>query len=129
LKEGIDMRLIKLFGLAFIFLFAMRLASAASTDPNTVLPTPVMRTVNPESVKAGEVATVSGEYLDKSRVKELYLTNNSGDVTVQIVDQTSVSIKFKLPEKVALGRYNLLVLMAGDPERLIEEPARVTVVE
>ena len=123
------MRLIKLFGFAFIFLFAMRLASAASTDPNTVLPTPVMRAVNPESVKAGEVATVSGEYLDKSRVKELYLTNNSGDIKVQMVEQTSVSIKFKLPEKVVPGRYNLLVLLAGDPERLIEEPARVTVVE
>ena len=123
------MRLIKLFGFVFIFLFAMRLASAASTDPNAVLPTPVMRTVNPESVKAGELATVSGMYLDKSRVKELYLTNNSGDVKVQVVEQTSESIKFKLPEKVAPGRYNLLVLLVGDPERLIEEPARVTVVE
>jgi hypothetical protein len=123
------MRLIKLFGFAFIFLFAMRLASAASTDPSTVLPTPVMRAVNPESVKAGDVATVLGEYLDKSRVKELYLTNTSGDVTVHIVEQTSASIKFKLPEKVTPGRYNLLVLLVGDPERLIEEPARVTVVE
>ena len=107
----------------------MQLARAASTDPNTVLPTPVMRTVNPESIKAGEFATVSGEYLDKSRVKELYLTNNTGDIKVQVVEQTSASIKFKLPEKVAPGRYNLLVLLVGDPERLIEEPARVTVVE
>jgi len=123
------MRMIKLFGFAFIFLFAMRLVSAAGTDPNTVLPTPVMRTVNPESVKAGEVATVSGEYLDKSRVKELYLTNNSGDVKVQVLEQTPESIKFKVPEKVTPGRYNLLVLLVGDPERLIEEPARVTVVE
>jgi hypothetical protein len=123
------MRLIKLFGFAFIFLFAMRLVSAASTDPNTVLPTPVMRTVNPDSIKAGGVATVSGEYLDKSRVKELSLTNNSGDVKVQVLEQTPESIKFKLPEKVAPGRYNLLVLLVGDPERLIEEPARITVVE
>jgi hypothetical protein len=129
LKRGIEMRLIKLFGFVFIFLFAMRLASAASTDPNTVLPTPVMRTVNPESVKAGEVATVAGEYLDKSRVKELYLTNTTGDVKVQVVEQTSVAIKFKLPEKVAPGRYNLLVLLVDEPERLIEEPARLTVVE
>jgi hypothetical protein len=27
------------------------------------------------------------------------------------------------------GRYNMLVLLVGDPERLIEEPARVTIVE
>lgn len=123
------MRLIKRFAFAFIFLFAIRLASAASTDPNTVLPTPVMRAVNPESVKAGETATVVGEYLDKSRVAELYLTNGTTDVKVQIVEQTSVSIKFKLPEKVAPGRYQTLVLLVGDPDRLIEEPARVTVVE
>jgi hypothetical protein len=88
-----------------------------------------MRSVNPESVKAGEVATVAGEYLDKSRVKELYLTNTTGDVKVQVVEQTSVAIKFKLPEKVAPGRYNLLVLLVDEPERLIEEPARLTVVE
>jgi len=123
------MRMIKLFGFAIIFLFAMRLASAASTDPKDVLPTPVMRTVNPDSVKAGEVATISGEYLDKSRVKELYLTNTTGDVKLQVLEQTSVSIKFKLPEKVAPGRYNMMVLLVGDPERLIEEPAHVTVVE
>jgi len=123
------MRLIKLFGFVFVFLFAMRLASAASTDPNSVLPTPVMRTVNPDSVRAGESATVSGEYLDKSRVKELFLTNNSSDIKVQIVEQTPQSIKFKLPEKVAPGRYNMLVLLVSEPERLIEEPARVTVVE
>jgi hypothetical protein len=123
------MRLIKRFAFAFIFLFAIRLASAASTDPSTVLPTPVMRAVNPESVKAGETATVVGEYLDKSRVAELYLTNGTTDVKVQIVEQRSVSIKFKLPGKVAPGRYQMLVLLVGDPDRLIEEPARVTVVE
>jgi hypothetical protein len=124
-----DMRLIKLFGFAFIFLFAMRLASAASTDPTEVLPTPVMRTVDPDSVKAGEVAAVLGENLDKSRVAELYLTNGTVDVKVQIVEQTSAAIKFRLPAKVAPGRYNMMVLLVGDPPRLIEEPARVTVVE
>lgn len=123
------MRLIKLFGFVFILLFAMRLASAASTDPTTVLPTPVLRAVDPDSVKAGEVATVLGENLDKSRVAELYLTNGTVDVKVQIVEQTSASIKFRLPAKVARGRYNMMVLLVGDPERLIEEPARVTVVE
>jgi hypothetical protein len=57
------------------------------------------------------------------------LTNTTGDVKVQVVEQTSVAIKFKLPEKVAPGRYNLLVLLVDEPERLIEEPARLTVVE
>ena len=87
-----------------------------------MLPTPVMRTVDPDSVKAGEVAAVLGENLDKSRVAELYLTNGSVDVKVQIVEQTSAAIKFRLPAKVAPGRYNMMVLLVGDPPRLIEEP-------
>jgi hypothetical protein len=124
------MRFLRLFGFVFIFLFAMRLAIAATAiDPDKVLPTPMLRTVDPDSVKAGAFATVSGENLDKSRVSELYVTNGTVDVKLDIVEQTSTAIKFKLPAKVAPGRYNMMVLLAGDPPRLIEEPARVTVVE
>lgn len=122
------MRFLRLFGFVFIFLFAIRLASAA-IDPGVVLPTPMLRAVNPESVKAGDLATVSGENLDKSRVSELYMTNGTVDVKVVIVEQTSAAIKFKVPEKVAPGRYNMMVLLVGDPPRLIEEPARVTVIQ
>lgn len=126
--KGVRMRLIKLFGFVFIFLFAMRLASAAK-DPSEVLPTPILRSVDPDSIKAGEFATVLGENLDKSRVSELYLTNGTVDAKVHIVEQTSTTIKFKVPEKVVPGRYRMMVLLVGDPPRLIEEPARVTVVE
>jgi hypothetical protein len=122
------MRFVRLFGFVFIFLFALRLASAAK-DPTEVLPTPVLRTVDPESVKAGDFATVSGEYLDKSRVAELYVTTGTVDFKVQIVEQSATAIKFKVPEKVTPGRYKMMVLLVGDPPRLIEEPAHVTVVE
>lgn len=123
------MRLFKLFGFVFIFLFALRLASSAATDPGQVLPTPILRTVDPETVKPGDIATVSGDHMDKSRVAELYLTNGSADFKLEIVEQTSTVIRFKVPEKIAPGRYNTMVLLVGDPPRLIEEPARVTVVE
>ena len=123
------MRLLRLFGFAFLFLFALRLASAAAKDPGQVLPTPIMRTVDPEIVKAGDVATVVGQYLDKSRVDELYLTNGTVDVKVQIVEQSATAIKFKVPEKIEPGRYNTMILLVGDPPRLIEEPARVTVAQ
>ena len=128
-ERGIEMRLIRLFGFVFIFLFAARLVSSASTDPKEVLPTPVLRSVEPDSVKAGDAATVVGENLDKSRVAELYMTNGTVDVKVQMIEQTAAAIKFKVPAKVAPGRYNMMVLLVGEPPRLIEEPARVTVVE
>jgi hypothetical protein len=121
------MRLFKLFGFVVIFLLALSLASAGATDDRGFLPTPVMRVVNPDTVKAGEVATVSGEYLDKSRVAEVYLTNGTVDAKVEIVEQTETAIKFKVPTKLAPGRYNLMVLVADEPPKLIEEPARVTV--
>jgi hypothetical protein len=121
------MRLFKLFEFVVIFLFALTLVSAGSTDDRGFLPTPVMRAVNPGTVKAGEVATVSGEYLDKSRVAEVYLTNGTVDAKVEIVEQTETAIKFKVPAKLAPGRYNLMVLVADEPPKLIEEPARVTV--
>lgn len=112
----------------FIFLFAMQSASwSATTEDRQPLPTPVMRTVNPETVKAGAVATVSGEYLDKSRVSEVYLTDGTVDVKVEIVEQASGSLKFRVPEKTAAGRYNLMVLLADEVPKLIEEPARLKV--
>src|SRR5437879_1006342 len=112
----------------FIFLFAMQSASwSATTEDRQPLPTPVMRTVNPETVKAGAVATVSGEYLDKSRVSEVYLTDGTVDVKVEIVEQASGSLKFRVPEKTAAGRYNLMVLLTDEVPKLIEEPARLKV--
>jgi hypothetical protein len=110
-----------------IFLFATQSASRGAIDDRQPLPTPVMRTVNPETVKAGEVAIVSGEYLDKSRVAEVYLTDGKVDIKVEIVEQASGALKFRVPEKTAAGRYNMMVLLVDEVPKLIEEPARLTV--
>jgi IPT/TIG domain len=126
--KGAAMQIFRLLGFVFIFLFVLGVVGAA-TDPSQVLPTPVLRSVDPATVKPGDEATVLGEYLDKSRVAELYLTNGTVDSKVHILEQTATSIKFKVPEKIAPGRYNTMVLLVGDPAKLIEEPARVTVTE
>jgi hypothetical protein len=74
--------------------------------------------------------TVSGENLDRSRVSELYMTNGTVDLKVQIVEQTATTIKFTVPQKAAPGRYNLMILLVSDPPKLlVEEAARLTVVE
>ena len=119
------MRIFKWGVVVLVLLGGVKLVLSA-TDPE-VLPTPVTRTVSPETVKAGEIATVSGEYLDKSRVADLFLTNDQGDIKVQILEQSASEIKFRLPAKVAPGRYKLLILLNDIEPKLIEEPARLTV--
>lgn len=116
--------------LVFMVLFAFFANIAVPGENGTEsspAPTPVMRAVNPETVKAGEVAVVSGDYLDKSRVAELFLTDGKADVKVEIVEQQKTELKFRVPAKTQSGRYNLLVLMVATEPMLIEEPARIRV--
>jgi len=47
-------------------------------------------------VKAGQVATVSGEFLDKSPVAEVYLTDGKVEVKVEIVEQAFGALKFRV---------------------------------
>jgi len=121
------MRLCKVASMMIVLLGGVTLVSRAVAKDPEVLPTPMMRAVNPDSAKAGEIVTVSGEHLDKSRVADLFLTNGQKDVKVEIVEQTATSIKFKVPNSVAAGRYNLLVLLVDIEPKLIEEPVRLTV--
>lgn len=121
------MRLFKVVAVAILFLGGVKLACSGEVKEPEVLPTPVMRTVAPEAVKAGETATVSGEYLDKSRVADMFLTNGQTDIKLTILQQSASAIKFKVPETAAAGRYNLMVMLVDAVPKLIEEPARLTV--
>lgn len=91
------------------------------------MPVPILHAVNPESAKPGDVVTVSGESLDKSRVTELYLTNGQVDLKVVITEQSATAIKFKVPEKAAAGRYTMTILLAGEDPKLLDEPVHFTV--
>jgi len=42
------------------------------------------------------VATVSGEFLDKSPVAEVYLTDGKVEVKVEIVEQAFGALKFRV---------------------------------
>ena len=122
------MRFFRLFLFLVLFLVPMKVASSGETaEDQRPLPTPVMRTVTPETVKAGDAATVSGEYLDQSRVAEVYLTDGKTDLKVDILEQKATSLKFRVPAKAASGRYNLMVLLVSAEPKLIEEPARLRV--
>jgi len=121
------MRLFNVLALMALLLFGTRLASAESIKEPQALPVPIVQAVNPESAKPGDVVTVSGENLDKSRVTELYLTNGDVDLKVVIIDQSVKAIKFKVPEKATAGRYSLTVLLAGEDPKLLDEPVHLLV--
>lgn len=87
---------------------------------------PKVTTVEPDSGKVGDIVSANGENLGKASIGEVYLTDGSHDMKVQIAQQTETQIKFKVPEKVKAGRYHILVLTA-DKKSLIEQPVVFTV--
>jgi hypothetical protein len=88
---------------------------------------PRMTGVEPETAKAGDALTVTGERLDKDNVAEVYLTTGSKDYKGAISEQTATTIKFKVPADVPAGRYALMVLTAGKDPKLMEQPVKVSI--
>ena len=88
---------------------------------------PKMDSVSPETAKVGDVLTVQAENLGKNIVAALYLTDGQNDIKMEIVEQTPTMIRFRVPEKIKPGKYNLMVLTGGDEPRFIEEPVKVTI--
>ena len=82
---------------------------------------PKVTTVEPDTGKAGDIISAKGENLDKSSIGEVYLTDGSHDVKMQITEQTETQVKFKVPENIKGGRYHLMVLTA-DKKSFIEQP-------
>jgi ABC-type glycerol-3-phosphate transport system substrate-binding protein len=122
------MRLTKRTGLLLVALLAAAaLLQAADSKDQPWPTTPVMRSADPEAGKPGDVVTVTGEYLDKTHVAEVYLTAGGVDLKAPIVAQTAKSIKFRIPAEAKPGRFCLMVLTAGDQPKFIEQPVNVQV--
>src|SRR5579863_9643199 len=81
------------------------LAGAASLAAQV----PVMRKVLPDSGKIGSVLRVHGDFLGKTKVDEVYLTDHTFDMKVKVLDQTDDFIEFRVPPFVKPGRLHLLV--------------------
>lgn len=88
---------------------------------------PYMKAVEPATAKAGDVVKVVGDFLDKTRVAEVYLTKGNTDLKVQIVEQTGEFIRFKVPAAAGPARYQLMFLTAGADPKLLEQPVYLIV--
>ena len=105
-------------------------AAATPVDPKTEpMPTPLMRTVDPYTAKAGAEITVTGDNLDQKIVAEVYLSNNGKNVKVEVISQAEKELKFKVPAATKPGGYRIVVLVRSVDPVLIEEPVRVVIEE
>jgi IPT/TIG domain len=100
---------------------------AAGSGGVVPLAVPMMRNVEPDSGKTGEVLEIQGENLGKENISAVYLTDGTTDLKVAVIEQTETSIRFRIPTLAKPGRFAIMVLTNDKPPRLIEEPVKITV--
>lgn len=83
--------------------------------------------VDPMSGRVGDMIGAVGEGVDATNVEELYLTDGTNDIKVQMLEQTDKLIKFKIPASVKPGRYSLMIKTKGAQPKLLEQPVKLTV--
>jgi hypothetical protein len=90
---------------------------------------PQVRTVAPDSVKAGDVVTLEGEYLDQAYVSGIILTDGTTDFRAAITEQAATTIKIKVPVSLKPGRFAVVLRLKKDATKEIEQPVKVNVEE
>lgn len=95
-------------------------------DPNWK-PTPLMRTVTPDTARSGDILTVTGENLDKARVAEIYLTDGKVEYKMAVTEQAETTVKVKVPASAKPGRLRLMILTTGNQPQFLEQPVTVVI--
>ncbi len=88
---------------------------------------PMIQTVEPDTAKVGVVVVAKGVNLDKTKICELYVTDEKNDTKVKIDEQTATELKFTVP-KVPAGKYHLMVMTASRAT-MIEQPVVLMIEE
>ncbi len=127
MMAGVDLQMFKSL-IACLALAAVAVLGAAK-DPKDEgwKPTPLMRTVAPDTAKAGDTVTVAGEYLDKGRVSDVFLTDGKSEVKLVIVEQSEKQMTVKIPAGVKTGRLRLMVLTKGAEPQFLEQPVSLVI--
>lgn len=89
--------------------------------------TPLIHNVTPDITKTMKTVTVTGMYLGKSHVIELYLTRGGVDFKLAMKTQKPDQILAVIPAEVTGGKYRLMVQTAGELPRFIEQPVYLTI--
>ena len=88
----------------------------------------MISSVDPLTAKVGDSVSAQGTGLAANKVDQMYLTNGTDDIRVEIVGQEDKVIKFKVPTGTKSGRWALMIhLKAVNGPTLIEQPVKLTV--
>jgi IPT/TIG domain len=90
---------------------------------------PRVTSVEPPFGKNGQELVVNGENLDGDTVTKMFLTASGEDHEVVMKEQTQETIRFVIPDKLALGRYNVTIQTGGDAPTILEQPIACSVVD
>lgn len=88
---------------------------------------PVMNQVVPDSGKIGSVLKIQGQFLDKAKVDEVYLSDHTFDMKVKVLAQTDHSIEIRIPPFAKPGRLQLVVKTTGRDPEILEQPVYITI--
>ena len=108
---------------AFLVLVAV---GGAYRDPNT-RDLPRIDRVEPAVMRPGDVASASGQYLDRSKVADLLLTNGDLSALTHILEQHATLIRFRLPSTLEAGRYSILLVTREQQPRFIQQDVEIIV--
>jgi len=95
----------------------------------TALPAQMLERVRPEAGKVGAVLRVFGNDLGKQKIDSVYLSDQTFDAMVKVLNQTDQYIEFRIPPSVKPGKLQLVLKTAGKEPRLLEQPFYVRVEE
>jgi Cytochrome bd terminal oxidase subunit II len=101
-------------------------ATAAAAD-ESYRPVPMLKVVEPDTAKVGDMLTATGAHLDKALVAGLYMIQGEKTIEVKMTSQTEEAIRFMVPDAVKPGRFQLMVLATGPHPQFLEEPVYFTV--
>jgi hypothetical protein len=93
------------------------------------LPAQLLQEVQPSSGKVGSVLRLHGADLNKAKVDSVYLSDQTLDLMVKVLNQTDNFIEFRIPPSVKPGKLQLVLKTAGKEPRLLEQPFYVKVEE
>jgi hypothetical protein len=72
--------------------------------------------------KKGDVIAFSGANLQRTLLASVYLTDGEHDFQLVVAEQTSTTVKLRIPERVPPGRFAFMALTAGKDAKFIELP-------
>jgi hypothetical protein len=86
-----------------------------------------LSSVRPDSGRVGAVLRIQGSELSKQKIDSVYLSDQTLDMMVKVLNQADNFIEFRIPPSVKPGRFRLVIKTAGKQPQILEMPVYIKV--